>query len=389
MNLWVAGDVCLAGEPEQTLPAVTDTVWDGLLPQRRATDVLIANLENALTSLGTPRPFKWANLRAAPESVRLLRGLDVAVLSNNHVSDFGEVGVNQTLETLALEGISAVGYGANLGAAASPLIVRRNGARLAVVAQCCPTTNGENYATHTTAGVPTLSVQLLRDQIAAARAQADAVIVYLHWGCEDAHDAVPDQVRLGRLAVRFGADAVVGCHGHVIQSYECYNGRWVFHGLGNFLFGPLTFRTTSPEGSPIVARHEQLPRNKESLIAQFELIDGRPGERLRLVNVQSVRFGEDFIARHIPQAALSFDLDAVNRRLARYAALHAWELQDEGEPVFQATVRNGILAYWYARPPIRQTDCSAARAFFRSARRNTRRGIRRLVELSGQLQRSS
>ncbi len=157
MNLWVAGDVCLAGEPEHTLPALTDSIWNGLLPNRRPTDVLIANVENALTNLGTPRPFKWANLRAAPESVRLLRGLDVAVLSNNHVSDFGEVGVDQTLETLALERIAAVGYGANLGEAACPLIVKRDGARLAVVAQCCPTTNGENYATHTTAGVPTLS----------------------------------------------------------------------------------------------------------------------------------------------------------------------------------------------------------------------------------------
>lgn len=389
MNLWVAGDVCLAGEPEHTLPALTDSIWNGLLPNRRPTDVLIANVENALTNLGTPRPFKWANLRAAPESVRLLRGLDVAVLSNNHVSDFGEVGVDQTLETLALERIAAVGYGANLGEAACPLIVKRDGARLAVVAQCCPTTNGENYATHTTAGVPTLSVKLLRDQISAARAQADAVLVYLHWGCEDVHDAVPEQVRLGRLAVRFGADAVVGCHGHAIQSYECYNGRWVFHGLGNFLFGPLTFQTMSPDGTPIVARHEQRPHNRESLIAQFELVDGKPGERLRLVGVQPVRFGDDFIARPIPQAALSFDLDGVNRRLARYAALHAWELQDESEPLFRATVRNGILAYWYAQPPIRKADCSAARAFFRSARRNTGRAIRRLVESSRQPHSSS
>jgi hypothetical protein len=380
MNIWVAGDVCLAGEPEQTLPVHARTVWDGLLTQRRPTDVLIANLENALSNAGNPKPFKWANLRAAPEWVRLLRGLDVAVLSNNHIGDFGEIGIDQTLKALVLEGISTVGYGANLEAAARPLIVKRGDARLAVVAQCCPTTNGENYATHTTAGVPTLSVKLLRDQISAARSQADAVLVYFHWGCEHVHHAVPDQVRLGRLAVRFGADAVVGCHGHVIQSYECYDGRWVFHGLGNFLFGPVFFQTVSPDGVPVTARHEQLPANQESLVVQFELVDGKPGERLRLANVQPFRFGQDFVARPIPRAALSFDLDAVNRRLARYAALHSRELQDDGELLFQATVRNGILAYWYSSPPIRRADCFAPTSILRRAWRKTRRLTAHLTE---------
>jgi hypothetical protein len=380
MNLWVVGDVCLAGEPEQTLPTVADTVWDRLLPQRKPTDVLVANLENALSNRGEPRPFKWANLRAAPEAVRLLRGLDVAVLSNNHISDFGEAGVDQTLEALALERIAPVGYGPNLESAARPLIVKRDGATVAVVAQCCPTTNGENYATHTTAGVPTLSVKLLRDQIAAARSQADATLVYFHWGCEQAHHAVPDQVRLGRLAVQFGADAVVGCHGHVIQSYECYRGRWVFHGLGNFLFGPVFSRTVSPDGVPMVARHEQLPANQESLVVQFELIDGKPGERLRLAAVQPFRFAQHSIPSPIPRAALSVDLDAVNRRLARYAALHSRELRDDREPMFHATVRNGILAYWYSEPPIRKADCSAPRALVQRAWRKTRRLTTRLTK---------
>ncbi|MGB8475515.1 MAG: CapA family protein [Candidatus Acidiferrum sp.] len=355
MKVRVFGDVCLAGEPEKVLSTDAGSLWDKLPIERSPRDVLIANVENAFCEAGQPRPYKWANLRAAPVSARLLRGLDVGVIANNHVGDFGEIGMRETLETLNHNGIATVGYGENIEAACRPLIIEREGVKLAVLAQCCPTTNGENYATHTHEGVAMLSVKLLRDNIAAARSQADAVLVYLHWGCERIHEAVPEQVRIGRLAVKFGADAVVGCHGHVIQSYECYDRRWVFHGLGNFLFGAVTFQAVSHQREVVTGRHDQLFSNQESLVADFELLDARPGERLHLTCLQPFRFGADFVPRPIGWKELTFNLNAVNRQLARYTAVHASALQSEHEPVFRAEVRNGILAYWYSHSPIRRS----------------------------------
>jgi hypothetical protein len=373
------GDICLAGEPEQALSTRIDNLWAELPLRREPKDILIANVESAFCRSGQPQPFKWANLRAAPESVSLLRGLDVAAIANNHVGDFGDVGIRETLETLAEHGIVTVGYGDNLKGANCPLIIERDGARLAILAQCCPTTNAENYATHTSAGVATLNVKLLRENIAAARSQADAVLVYFHWGCERIHEPVPDQVRIGRLAVDFGADAVVGSHAHVIQSYECYNGRWVFHGLGNFLFGAVTYQAVSPQGGLVTGRHDQLPPNRESLVVEFNLVEGKPGERLQLAGIQPFRFDHDFRPRPISPKELTFNLESVNRQLARYTAGHRRALRSDEEPVFYAEVRNGVLAYRYSNPPISRTllqrglrkALRAIRKLWAGARRST------------------
>ena len=45
------------------------------------------------------------------------------------------------------------------------------------------------------------------------------------------------QTKLGRAAVDYGADLVIGHHPHVIGSIEKYNGKYICYSLGNFCFG--------------------------------------------------------------------------------------------------------------------------------------------------------
>ena len=70
-----------------------------------------------------------------------------------------------------------------------------------------------------------------------ARARADAVIVYVHWGDEYADVANERQRYLAGVLSKHGADAVIGCHPHVIQEIEQIDETIVYYSLGNFLSG--------------------------------------------------------------------------------------------------------------------------------------------------------
>jgi hypothetical protein len=343
---------------------------------------IISNLECPLTSRTRGRPFKWANLKGDPSVVPILDGLTMAILANNHITDFGIEGARDTMVLLDKLGISHVGYGNNIADATRPALNDIGHSRLGVVALACPTTNGENLATHSTEGVAPLGMDILKHAVQSARQQCDVLLVYLHWGCEWMHDPVSDQLRLARLAIVCGADAVVGCHSHTIQSYEQYNGRWIFYGLGNFLFGTGVAQEVSPDGA-IVEHPLRLEReNRESLAVVFSIQADSVNGRLKLEKIQPMSFNEHFCLKPSGVENLTFNLTKANDRLSRYTKQNAAMLECTQEPRFFSKFRNGILAYWYNEEPIGESKGWVhSSRFWNALRRFLSRSISRVRRL--------
>eukprot|EP00978_Attheya_sp_CCMP212_P008886 scaffold20931_cov41-Attheya_sp.AAC.1 len=91
-------------------------IWGDLLHELRdLPDCLIVNLETALTTNDTPAPHKGINYRAHPKNVRTLTeaGVTIATLANNHVLDWMEDGLLETLQTIENDGILYAGAGKN------------------------------------------------------------------------------------------------------------------------------------------------------------------------------------------------------------------------------------------------------------------------------------
>ena len=352
--IYVIGDIGLSGDVEARIAADAD-YRIVQFPKEESGAVIIGNLENAITDRLEARPFKWACLRSAPLTVRGLRGLTIGVQANNHVCDFGDQGAADTRAHLHAGGIRTVGYGNTLDEAVRATCIEVGGRRLAVVALCCPTTNGENLATHWGPGVAPLGMRLTQESIAAARAQADIVIAYMHWGEERNHNPTPDQIRVGHGAVEAGADLVVGCHAHVVQSYECYQGKWIFYGLGNYLFAPVAYRETTATGALVEGRMEQKPANCESLVVRFTLGNSATNP-LELSSIQAVRFDERYNVAPVGLSGLTAPLVEMNKRLGRYVATHRTWLRSRDEPTLRCRMRNGVLSYFYDRGPISDAD---------------------------------
>ncbi|MEO2036205.1 MAG: CapA family protein [Planctomycetaceae bacterium] len=345
-TITILGDVCLAGRHIQEHVAAGASDWNPLSAFSSDT-YLVANLECPISDRGSPLPFKYAALRASPQLAVGLNGLDLAVIANNHISDFGEQAVADTLDILQAHGVATVGYGRNILDSWQPHSTEVDGLSVQVFAASCPTTNGENLATHVSPGVAPLSMEYLERKLKEHAAHNAVKIVYLHWGLENMHRVVPEQVAVARAAIDWGADAVIGCHGHVIQPYERYNGRWIFYGLGNFLFDDVTIQIRDGSGGVTESILSQCPENRESLAVRFMVgsSDGTPS--LTLQEVVPVSSKDRLAPCSVRLNELIADPQVINRKIPDALPPRFISPRAGAELLYATRFSNGTLIYNY------------------------------------------
>jgi poly-gamma-glutamate synthesis protein (capsule biosynthesis protein) len=77
-------------------------------------------------------------------------------------------------------------------------------------------------------------MQLLEEQVRAAKAETPVVIAVIHWGLGE---AVLDYMRtIAKRCIDAGASVVFGHHSHRLAAVDWYNGAPIYYGLGSFLF---------------------------------------------------------------------------------------------------------------------------------------------------------
>jgi poly-gamma-glutamate synthesis protein (capsule biosynthesis protein) len=158
-------------------------------------------------------------------------------LANNHTGDYGPGALVETVEALERHGILPLGAGRD-GERASRFLVFEHGSsrvRIAVLAfsNMLP---AAFYADADRPGTNAARPEAIARDVAAARAEADVVIVALHFGDEWSATPSKTQRKVARMAVDAGADLVVGHHPHVLQGLERRGRALIAYSLGNFLF---------------------------------------------------------------------------------------------------------------------------------------------------------
>ncbi len=224
-------------------------ISQSMLTEMRGVDILVANNEFPFTDRGTPTEEKTFTFRADTDAVSYLKdmGVDVAVLANNHIYDFGEVGLLDTLDTLAGAEISRIGAGRNLEEASAPLYFIVNDMKIALVAATQierldnPDTKG---ATENSPGVfRCLDPEKLYQVVAKAKENSDFVIVYIHWGTENVPEPDWAQLDQGPGLAKAGADLIIGDHPHCLQGITYFGDTPVIYSMGNFWFNSKTVDT--------------------------------------------------------------------------------------------------------------------------------------------------
>ncbi|WP_047151756.1 CapA family protein [Aneurinibacillus tyrosinisolvens] len=238
----------------------------------RQADLSIANLELPLTT-SEFEADKAITLKAHPCIAPSLLdgGVNVVNIANNHAVDFGVEGLFESIEVVEASGVAVVGGGKDLEAAAKPAIIEIDGLRVAILGFCSalptgyaagPTRPGiapiraharffiDNITLDEQPGMsPWVETTVnLNDQefackqISSAKADADLVIVNMHWGipngwCASFQGPLADyQQPLAHSLIDAGADIILGHHPHVIHGIEKYKDGLIAYSLGNFLF---------------------------------------------------------------------------------------------------------------------------------------------------------
>lgn len=274
-------DITLLFTGDLVLDVPDADYWlSGIAPALLAADVAIGHLEVPHTLSVDALAGDVPAPGAPPENLEALRsaGFTALTLAGNHIADCGPAGIADTRAGLDRLGILHTGAGKDLTEAAQPAIIQRGGRKIALlsynlvgpeIAWAGRKQAGCNYLrVETRDGSPIapaapLAVfvddKRLADEIAAARANADLVVVALHKGIVHTPAVLaPYERPAAQAAIDAGADIVVGHHPHIARGIEIYKGKPIFHGLGN---GCVVTHALSP-GQDNAARAAWVERRK-------------------------------------------------------------------------------------------------------------------------------
>ena len=249
LTLAITGDVMLGRLVNDRLKEMQpEEVWGDVLPHLAQADLRVVNLECALTTRQQPwtSTAKMFHFRADPAAVSVLQvaRINSCTLANNHILDYEEQGLRDTLRALDSAGIHHAGAGTNAAEAAAPALLDVPGASPCRVALLSYTDNEPGFAaTAEHPGTNYLEVSLddatvarISNDIAQVRAQGAEMVVFSnHWGANFVERPSPDFRSFARCVIELGADIYHGHSAHICQGIEIYRGKPILYDTGNFI----------------------------------------------------------------------------------------------------------------------------------------------------------
>ena len=257
-------------------------------PVLQQADVLLGQLEIQLSERGVLQVDSGLDLAADSRNVSALTyaGFNVISFTANHGLDLGYDAFLDTIDVLKSNGIQVIGAGRDIAEARTPAIVELKGTRMAFLAYCSVAGPGREAGNgrpgiapmrastfyeqfdHQPGTPPRIitvpnseDLEALKQDVKEARAQADIVVVSMHWGIHFVPAVIPMyEWEVGHAAVDAGADLVVGSHPHLLKGIEVYKNKVICHSLGNFAFDIPTEKAWSFLQGRIPSRKKLLPK---------------------------------------------------------------------------------------------------------------------------------
>lgn len=236
-NIIIAGDLC----PKDRIAVLFDEglfseVFEEVKPIIEKADYSLVNLEAPICS-NSYEPVQKAgpNLKCNNKVLEAIKytGFKGVTLANNHLRDYGEDGVLNTIKELEDNGIDYLGAGKDINAAG--VVQYKNiGKNIIAFVNCCE--HEFSIASEICAGTNPLNPIEQYRAIKEAKTKSNRVIVIVHGGIEYYQYPTPRMVNTYRFFIEIGADIVINHHQHCFSGYEIYCGKPIFYGIGNFCF---------------------------------------------------------------------------------------------------------------------------------------------------------
>lgn len=240
VSFFAVGDIMLS---RNVAGQISKNNKDGTWPFKQIqstlaeTDFNFGNLESPFTGRDDFDPYGPSEFNAPTWSLSGLLNSNFKVLNlaNNHAMDQELNGLLYTAKLLKDNGITSLGTGSNLDEAWLGKVLTVDGISIGFI--------GASYASVNDGGTETNEYvariedsNRLFNSIQELKTRSDYIIVAMHAGTEYVRDPNPAQIAFAHAAIDAGADMVIGTHSHWVQPYEKYRNKYIFYGLGNFVF---------------------------------------------------------------------------------------------------------------------------------------------------------
>ena len=232
---------------------------------------IIFNLEYPISSKGAPLKDKVILHQNKSFIKETFNCNPLAVcLANNHIMDYGEVAFQDTLKFLRSNNINYFGAGNRMNNFNNPCIINLEDKKIGLLGYCCPSTNPIIGDEKNNGSAP-LDVSLILRDIKKIKNTVDYIVLQLHWGDEDIKYPKPSDVKKARNFIEAGVDLIIGHHAHVIQTKEKYKGKYIYYGLGNFIFPDLKLDSYF-DGAKYQKKYikKQRKNNRRSLVVNID-----------------------------------------------------------------------------------------------------------------------
>jgi len=258
IKFYAVGDVCvLRDDPDSYFTLSASTIQEA--------DIAFCQLETNYSERGAPQFVGRVPLRGHPRNAVAIKnaGFNVVSFATNHCGDWGHDALLDTIDVLKENDLEVVGVGSNIAEARAPVIVEKEGTKVAFLSYCsilpyrywaeeerpgCAPLRGftvyeqeETDQPGTPATVHSFTnredLEAMKADIKKVRPFADIVIVSHHGGLHFVPAQIPDYQReVAHTAIDAGADLILGHHAHILKGIEVYKGKVIFYSLCNFGF---------------------------------------------------------------------------------------------------------------------------------------------------------
>ena len=231
-------------------------------------DISICNFEAPIKT-NNRQPIKKAgpHVHQSKKSIRYLKnsGFDFVSLANNHIYDYGQKSLENTIDELKKNKIDFIGGGVDFEEAYTTKIAEKGGIKIGLIA-AAENEFGCLYEEQNRGGYAWIFHPQIEDNIRVLKKEVDSIVFIAHAGVENIDFPIKEWRDRYKRLCDLGVDVVIVHHPHVPQGYEAYNESLIFYSLGNFYFDTVSFQDKSDDSYSVVLEFEK------SGLKNFEII---------------------------------------------------------------------------------------------------------------------
>lgn len=261
----------------------------------KSSDLTVANIESPIT---ITKDDKMDHLQfvGSEATLSVLRWINLFSLSNNHINDSGETGMNETVSILERNGFFINGL-FKAETEYNPFIINCGKQKIAIVTA----TDMMNipFAENCKWQCLRIGEQRINNIISRLKCDGFMVIVYAHIGALFTRYPNPTTFNYLHGYVDSGADCIVTAHSHCLGGMEYYKGIPIFHSIGDFIMDGNSFRRRRSAMLTISIENNKVSKwflTPAEINQSYETVE--PSERIKKRMLKSFENVTKNIARH-------------------------------------------------------------------------------------------